>query len=375
MHDISLIMLAAGESRRLDMPTQKQFIRLGGEPLWLYATKNLASFYPFKKIIVTSSNVRLMQKFSNDYEIIKGGTTRSKSIKNALENTNSQWVMISDVARVNISKELFDNLINNINKADCISPALKVSDTVLYDDKIINRDLVKLIQTPQLSKTKLLKKALDTNIDFSDDSSAMASVGAKIYFVNGDEKARKITFKEDLKNIKLPSPSKDIFCGSGFDVHEYGENRPLILGGVRVHNDMGVKAHSDGDVIAHAMIDAILGASSLGDIGELYPDNDDKFKNANSMELLKQVYNKVLSIGFELINIDITIIAQKPKIGAFKDIIAKNIAKELNINQYQINIKATTTEKLGFIGRSEGIAVMANANLKYFDWKKYIWEY
>ena len=195
-------------------------------------------------------------------------------------------------------------------------------------------------------------------------------MGGKIWFVSGEENARKITFKEDLKKLKLPAPSKDIFTGNGFDVHEFGEMRPLILGGVTIHETIGLKAHSDGDVLAHALGDALLGASSLGDIGELFPDTDLKYKNADSMKLLTQIYTQVKNYGFELVNIDITILAQKPKIGAFKAEIAKNIAKVLELDEFRVNVKATTTEKLGFIGRSEGIAVQTSVNLKYFDWKK-----
>ena len=196
----------------------------------------------------------------------------------------------------------------------------------------------------------------------------MASVGGKIWFVEGEENARKITFKEDLVRLDLPAPANEIFCGNGFDVHSFGERRPLILGGVEVHKSMGLKAHSDGDVLAHALIDALLGAASLGDIGELYPDTSAKYKNADSMKLLQNAYKRVLNFGFELVNADITVIAQEPKLAKFKAQIAKNLAKTLNLDEFRINVKATTTENLGFVGRKEGIAVLASVNLRYFDW-------
>lgn len=368
MLDISLIMLAAGDSTRFNLPVKKQYIRLNKDPLWLYSTKNLSSFYPFKKIIVTSSNINYMKKFSNNYEFVDGGKSRMESLKNALAKVDTEFVLVSDVARVLIDKNLFERLIENINNADCITPALKVSDTSLYDNEALQRDKIKLIQTPQLSKTSMLKKALEQNKEFTDDSTAISSIGGKIWYIKGDENARKITFKEDLLKLKLPKPSIEFFCGNGFDVHEFGENRPLILGGVIIHPNMGLKAHSDGDVLAHALIDSLLGASSLGDIGELFPDTDEKYKNANSMEFLKICYEKIRSLGYEISNIDLTIIAQKPKIKAFKDEIRVNIAKTLNLDEFRINVKATTTEKLGFIGREEGIGVLSNVNLKYFDW-------
>ncbi|KAA6227244.1 MULTISPECIES: bifunctional 2-C-methyl-D-erythritol 4-phosphate cytidylyltransferase/2-C-methyl-D-erythritol 2,4-cyclodiphosphate synthase [unclassified Campylobacter] len=373
MLDISLIMLAAGNSSRFNLGVKKQFIRLGGLPLWLYATKNLSSFYPFKKIIVTSSNTSHMQKFihhNEKYEFVKGGDTRMQSLKNALDLVTSEFVMVSDVARVLVSKELFENLIENINNADCITPALKVADTTLLEDEVVAREKIKLIQTPQLSRVSLLKKALAQNIEFSDDSTAIASVGGKIWFIKGEEKTHKITFDEDLKKLDLPPPSSEIFTGNGFDVHEFGEKRSLILGGVKVHESMGLKAHSDGDVLAHSLTDSLLGAASLGDIGEHFPDTDKAYKNADSMKLLKKAYDLVKEYGFELVNADITIIAQTPRLKDFKDKIACNIASVLNVENFRINIKATTTEKLGFIGRKEGIGVLSSVNLKYFDWMK-----
>lgn len=370
MLDISLVMLAAGDSTRFKCPTKKQFIRLGAEPLWLYATKNLSSFYPFKKILIASKEGEYMQKFAPHYEFVKGGKTRAQSLKNALQKINTEFVMVSDVARVCVSQSLFERLIKNTRNADCITPALKVADTTLYNDEALKREQIKLIQTPQISRTALLKKALSQNKEFTDDSTAMASLGAKIWFVEGEEGARKITFKEDLKKLDLPVPASEIFCGNGFDVHSFGEKRPLILGGVQIHKTMGLKAHSDGDVLAHALIDALLGAASLGDIGELYPDTSAKYKNADSMKLLQNAYKRVQELGFELLNADISVICEEPKLGKFKVQIAQNLAKTLNVPEFRVNVKATTTEKLGFIGRVEGIATFASVNLKYFDWTK-----
>lgn len=368
MLDISLVMLAAGASTRFKCPTKKQFLRLGDKPLWLVATKNLSSFYPFKKVIVATNDASYMQKFAPHYDFVVGGKTRQISLKNALKKVRSEFVMVSDVARVCVSEALFSRLISNATNADCVTPILKVADTILEGEKPINRDLVKLIQTPQLSRTALLRDALSAKREFTDDSTAIASLGGKIWYIKGEENARKITFKEDLLKLDLPRPSSEIFCGNGFDVHEFGEKRALILGGVKVHENMGVKAHSDGDLIAHALIDALLGACSLGDIGELYPDTEPKFKGANSMKLLQNAYKRVLELGYECVNVDISVIAQAPKLGNFKTQIAANIAKTLNLAPFRVNVKATTTENLGFIGRKEGIAVFASVNLKYFDW-------
>lgn len=152
--------------------------------------------------------------------------------------------------------------------------------------------------------------------------------------------------------------------GQGYDVHAFTDNRPLILGGVTIPHAKGLAGHSDADVLLHAICDALLGAASLGDIGKHYPDTSDDFKNIDSRILLRHTWKLVEEKGFKLANIDSTIIAQKPKLATYLEAMQKNIAEDLKINTNQINIKATTTEKLGFEGREEGIAAQAIALLE-----------
>jgi len=144
----------------------------------------------------------------------------------------------------------------------------------------------------------------------------------------------------------------------------------MWLGGVKIDSEYGFKAHSDGDVAIHALIDALLGASGLGDIGMMFPDNDDAYLGIDSKELLKRVVEKIYGFGFIIVNVDITIAAEKPRIAKYKNSMRKTLCEILNIDKARVNVKATTTEKLGFIGRGEGVGVIANANLKYFDWSK-----
>jgi 2-C-methyl-D-erythritol 4-phosphate cytidylyltransferase/2-C-methyl-D-erythritol 2,4-cyclodiphosphate synthase len=142
----------------------------------------------------------------------------------------------------------------------------------------------------------------------------------------------------------------------------------MVLGGVKIDSSFGFKAHSDGDVLIHSLIDALLGAAGAGDIGEFFPDTDNKFKNIDSTILLKQIVEFIINIGFEIVNVDITIIAQVPKINPYKKEIKKTLAKLLNLPKFKVNIKATTAEQLGFIGRAEGVAVQSSATLKFYDW-------
>ncbi|MFV0482179.1 MAG: bifunctional 2-C-methyl-D-erythritol 4-phosphate cytidylyltransferase/2-C-methyl-D-erythritol 2,4-cyclodiphosphate synthase [Campylobacteraceae bacterium] len=371
MLDISLIVLSAGDSNRFKTKVKKQWLRVNEAPLWLEVTNRLVSHYDFKEIFIASNKDELfyMQRFC-DYKIITGGNTRQESLKNALLHVKTKYVIVSDVARANIPKALVLNLINSIKDFDNVTPYIKAYDTVVFGDETIDRDSVKLIQTPQLSLTSALKNALNQEKEFTDDSSAIKAIDGKVKYIEGDKKAKKLTFKDDREEIlhNFAKPSKNSMSGLGYDVHAYEENKEMILGGVKVHDTTGFKAHSDGDVLIHSIIDALLGAAGAGDIGEWFPDTDARYKGANSVELLKTISNFIRNVGFEIVNIDTTIVAEFPKISPYKSEIAKNLAKTLDIPAYKINIKATTSEKMGFVGRKEGVAVHSLATLKFFDW-------
>ncbi|PHO08775.1 bifunctional 2-C-methyl-D-erythritol 4-phosphate cytidylyltransferase/2-C-methyl-D-erythritol 2,4-cyclodiphosphate synthase [Malaciobacter canalis] len=373
MSNVTLIILCAGNSSRFSLKAKKQWLRVDNDPVWLYVSKKLTSYYNFANVIVTShkDEINYMKNFSDDITFIEGGDTRQNSIKNALKEIETDYVMITDVARVDIPIEVIKNLIQLKNEADCIVPVLTVSDTVVYEDETINRDHVKLIQTPQLSKTKILKQALKTNRDFTDDSSAIKSIGGTIKYIEGSQRSKKLTFCHDLDILeKLQSPSKNFFTGTGFDIHPFEDNKDMFLGGIKIDVPYGFKAHSDGDVLIHSVIDALLGACGAGDIGEFFPDTDDKYKGVDSKTLLEHIVKFIYAVGYEIVNIDLTIIAQQPKINPYKNEIKSKIAKLLNLEKRFVNIKATTAEKLGFIGRKEGVAVQSIATLKYYDWKK-----
>ena len=362
--DVTLIILSAGNSTRFDYEVKKQWLRIDKKPLWLFVADRFNEFYNFEKTVITANEkeIRLYEKMC-DYEIVSGDKERQYSLINALEKVKSEYVLVTDVARACVNKEIILNLLNK--KADCAVPFITPVDTVVYEDKTIDRSKVKLIQTPQLSKTEILKKALKTNKLFTDERAAIESTGGKIEYIKGSELSKKITYFKDLDLPCLKIPSKDIFIGNGYDTHKFEENKKMILGGVEIDTPYGLKAHSDGDVVIHSLIDALLGAACYGDIGEFFPDTDAKYKNISSMELLKKIVDILTKTGFEIINADISIIAEKPKLKDYKTKISKNLTKMLNA---PVNVKATTNEKMGFIGRSEGIAVISNATLKYKDW-------
>lgn len=381
MLSVSLVLLAAGNSTRLKIPCKKQNLYIDNQPLWLYLAKIYEKLYNFEKIIIVCDEPSFYKLKDPSYIYVKGGDERYESIKNSLDKIDSEYTLITDVARVYINPNVLNELIKNAPNYDCVFPTIDVVDTVYNSNKNLyeNRKDLKLVQTPQISKTNILKSINLAN--FTDESSAILASGGKIFAIYGDELSFKITNKSDLKKLKLlnlKKPRNDIFCGYGYDVHEFCSsnvgyklnddnfNKDLILAGVKINETNALKAHSDGDVLSHALADALLGACGLGDIGEMFNPNDNKYKNANSLELLKIAYQKCQNYGYELINADITICAQIPKISPFKDEMKKNLIRVLNCAN--INIKATTTEKLGFVGRCEGISVSAVANMKYYDW-------
>ncbi|KAB7889697.1 bifunctional 2-C-methyl-D-erythritol 4-phosphate cytidylyltransferase/2-C-methyl-D-erythritol 2,4-cyclodiphosphate synthase [Poseidonibacter ostreae] len=373
MLDVTLIVLCAGNSSRFEHKAKKQWLRIDNEPLWLNVTKKLATYANFQKIIVTShkNEISYMNNFSDDFCFVAGGNTRQESIKNSLDEVNTKYVMISDVARAGIPQSVILELLENKDKADCIVPVLNVSDTVIYNENTINRDNVKLIQTPQLSNTKALKESLKTNTEYTDDSSAIKANNGSIKYIKGSTESTKLTFGNELEEIpSLKAPSNNFFTGTGFDIHQFEENKEMYLGGIKLPVEYGFKAHSDGDVLIHSVIDALLGAAGAGDIGEFFPDTDAQYKGIDSKVLLKEIVDFIYNVGYEIVNIDLTIIAQKPKINPHKQEIKSSIAKLLGIEKQFVNIKATTAEKMGFIGRSEGVAVQSIATLKYYNWIK-----
>jgi len=375
LKNLSLILLSAGESSRFKLPIKKQWLRIGEKPLWLSVLEKFQSLDIFQKIILTAhkDEVSFFQNFT-DIQIVAGGDSRQNSIKNALSEIESDFVMISDIARCFIPKDMIFRLIENIPNGDIIVPFLPISDTVVFDGENINREHLQIVQTPQLSKTAILKNLIqETSREFTDESSLFFANGFKRFFVLGDKRAEKLTYISDITSSDcFQKPvSSNILIGNGFDVHqfEFGDS-PLKLGGIEIETPFKFKAHSDGDVLIHSLIDSILGASGIGDIGEMFPDTDEKYRGADSVELLKVVLQTIQKIGLEINNVDITVIAEIPRLKKYKMEIRENLSKVLGIPKYLVNVKATTTEKLGFVGRKEGVAVLSSASLKYINWRE-----
>lgn len=372
MSDLTFILLSAGASTRFETPVKKQWLRIGHDPLWLFVTNRISSFGDFHSVIIVAhpDECEVVSSMC-DHTVVAGGSTRQQSLKNALAQVQTPYVMVSDVARACVNSTLIEDLLSWKGKADVIVPSLGVHDTVVYEDRTIDRDSLRRLQTPQLSKTEILKKALETSVEFTDESSAIVAAGGKRVLIEGDLHADKLTRYGDVELLScLEGPSPATFTGNGFDVHPFEEDKPMVLGGVEIDSSFGFKAHSDGDVAIHALIDALLGAASLGDIGTLFPDTDMTYKNIDSKILLEKCVSRLHQLGYVILHTDLTIIAQTPKVSPYKDKMRKTLSAIMQISPSRCNIKATTTEHLGFIGRKEGLGVLATATLHYFDWKK-----
>jgi 2-C-methyl-D-erythritol 4-phosphate cytidylyltransferase/2-C-methyl-D-erythritol 2,4-cyclodiphosphate synthase len=371
LSDLTLILLAAGNSSRFKVPVKKQWLRIEHDPLWLYVTNRIIMMADFAKVIIVAHPDELPFMIPMcDYMIVEGGASRQESLANAMQYVQTPYVLVSDSARSCISPELLGRLMEAKGSADCIVPALNVNDTIVYGNDTIDREKIKRIQTPQLSNTSILLQALKTPTEYTDESSAIVAHGGTRCFILGDEMAEKITQAGDISSLScLKAPSTAVFTGNGFDVHAFEEGKKMVLGGVEIDSTFGFLAHSDGDVAIHALIDALLGAACLGDIGMLFPDSDNAYKNADSKELLRQCVLKLHQFGFVILHADITIIAQTPKISPYKDAMRTTLSSLMHLPPSRLNVKATTTEHLGFIGRKEGVGVLATASLHYFDWK------
>ncbi len=375
LSNITVILLGAGNATRFrsDETThypKKQWLYSGNQPLWLHVAKEFEAL-GFDDIVVVATQEELgyMQNFAS-YRFVEGGATRQASLTNALKYVESDYVLVNDIARCCIDGAMIERIMSA--KGDCIVPTLNAVDTLYFDAKPLDRERVKMIQTPQKSNTQRLKEALAQGRDFSDESSAIASLGGEVVFVEGSPLAHKLTRVGDLNKLScLKPPSNEHFVGFGVDIHPFEAGKAMRLCGVTIDSvDYGFKAHSDGDAAIHALIDALLGACGMGDIGMLYPDNDRQYANIDSTILLVDTVAKIRAVGFAIVNVDMTIVMQVPKLLPYKEAMRERLSSVLEIEKRCVNIKATTAENLGFVGRKEGAMVQCVANVKYFDWSK-----
>ena len=382
------IILAAGQGRRMAEATggeAKQFLRWKNAPLWWHSAQAMAAspsvhglvfvFPPDKKAEAEAELYKLDGSNSLGVRIAvaEGGARRQDSVRHGLDALpeDCESVLVHDSARPFLSTALVTRLATALadNPGICgVIPGLPVTDTikVIDEEGIVletpARASLRAVQTPQAFPVEELRmahgRAEEEGWDVTDDASLMEYCELPVLVIEGDAGNIKITNPQDLAMLTENKPLLPC-CGYGYDVHAYGGNRPLMLGGVEIGGDLLVSAHSDGDVLLHALMDAILGCLAAGDIGHLFPDNDPKFDGISSVVLLDHVMSLAAEAGLRLCHVDMTVIAQKPKLAPHAEAIRRNVARLLDLPLEHVAFKATTEEKLGFTGELKGLKAVA----------------
>ena len=374
-----LVILAAGDGKRLNSKIPKPYNKVNNRSLLEHSIDAFTTFSKIKKIIVVYNKRHLKHiKRLELKDIIKivGGNTRQQSTFIALKKLkrmNCKKVLIHDAARPNPSKKIINEIINKLNYNHAVIPIIKTNDaTKRYKKNLIfkniQRETLGSSQTPQGFTFSKIYEKHSKNIEeiFDDDSALFTIYGEKVLAVNGSKTNLKITDKEDLDIFKFLKKGKT-YTGIGYDVHRLVKKRKLYLGGIKIPFNLGLEGHSDADPVLHSIIDSLLGACRLGDIGKLFSNKNKKYKNIRSTILLKKVIELIKSKNFSINNIDINIIAQKPKINKYSKKMIQTISKLCEINPDQINIKGKTTEKLGLIGKGKAIASEVIASVTKYD--------
>ena len=359
--NISFIILAGGESKRFNSKTPKPYHLYKGKPLLMHSIDRVKSYKKFKKIVIVvhKNHTKFIKKLKiPNIKIIKGGRTRAESAfkgLNSLKNSNTKYVMIHDAARPNFSLKLLNKLKKEIQFNNCVVPAIQTADSVKQKIKgkvkNLKRENIFFMQTPQaFNYNELFKLQKNKSLEVTDDANLFVEAGKKIKIIKGELENKKITINSDIKS------NVSIKYGLGFDVHRLVPNKKLYLGGIKIPSKIGTLGHSDGDPVLHAVIDAVLGACGMGDIGKKFSDKSKKFENIRSTILLDKVIDQIRLKGFIINNLDINIITEKPKIQKYNKKITSCISRICKILPSQINIKGKTTEKLGVIGKEKAIA-------------------
>jgi len=361
------ILLGGGDSSRFKSNIPKQYHKIGGKTLIDISIDKIKKFKEIKKILFVYNKKHkkyLKELKLKDIKLIEGGASREESTYNALNYLKKikkiSKVLIHDAARPNFSKKLIKKILVYANKNKIIIPVLKIQDALKEkkQNKIINIKKKNFFttQTPQYFNLKEIfnlhkkkqKKYLDDDFSLIDNKK-------KVKFISGEKKNLKITDQQDFDLFKKINIS-NIKIGIGFDVHRLVKKRKLYLGGVKIPSKLGTLGHSDGDPVLHAVIDALLGACGMGDIGEKFSDQNKKYKNISSSTLIKKTIKEINKKNYRINNIDINIILENPKIKKFKKKILHNVANLCEISADNINIKGKTTEKLGVIGKEKAVA-------------------
>ncbi|MCS3726005.1 bifunctional 2-C-methyl-D-erythritol 4-phosphate cytidylyltransferase/2-C-methyl-D-erythritol 2,4-cyclodiphosphate synthase [Bradyrhizobium betae] len=381
----AVVLVAAGRGLRAGAGGPKQYRTIGGVPV-IYRAMEAFSRHadvfavqpvlnPDDSAMFTAAVAGLKHEAPTD-----GGATRQASVLAGLEALvphKPDIVLIHDAARPFVSEGLISRAIEAASRTGAAIPAVAVTDTIKVTGENGNvedtpdRARLRIAQTPQSFRFDVIleahrRAAKDGRSDFTDDAAIAEWAGLTVATFEGDVANMKLTTPEDFvrEEARLASLLGDIRTGTGYDVHAFGEGDHLMICGVRVPHTRGFLAHSDGDVGLHALVDAILGALADGDIGSHFPPSDARWKGASSDQFLKYAIERVAQHGGRVANLEVTMICERPKIGPLRDTMRARIAEISGVDISRVAVKATTSERLGFTGREEGIAATASATIR-----------
>lgn len=371
------LIVAAGTGSRSGGDSPKQFRVVRGQPMLRHSYATLAQYPDIKTVYVAIGSGQDAMAASAlaglpAPVLIEGGATRRESVfrglQEILKDGGADRVLIHDAARPFLPERVITDLLAALDTAPGAVPALPVVDSLARGDGILSetveRDALWRIQTPQAFHFDDIYAAHSNwrGAEPTDDARMLMATGADIRIVPGSDQLHKFTFSDDFAGHIMP-----IFrSGNGFDVHRLVPDAELWLCGVHIPHDKGLAGHSDADVAMHALTDAVLGAIAKGDIGDHFPPSDPQWRGASSDRFLAHALQLARTNGYDIANVDITIICEQPKIGPFRGQMRQRLAEIMAVDVDRISVKATTTELLGFTGRGEGIAAQANATLKKF---------
>lgn len=376
------IVLAAGSGKRMGTQTPKQFLELAGKPVlaWtLDAFENAESVDAV--VLVTASDLveTCRAEFASGkvVDVVAGGAERQDSVACGLAviPESVEVIAIHDGARAFVTSEDIDAVVCAARDHGAAVLGTSVTDTIKRVDgdrvvETLDRSVLRRVQTPQVFRADVIRRAhreaLASGYLGTDDTTLVEQLGEPVVVVEGRADNVKITTPEDLEMgvsilAKRGIVTAGLRIGQGYDVHQLVEGRPLILGGVEIPHEMGLLGHSDADVLTHVIIDAVLGALGAGDIGQLFPDTDAQFKDISSLVLLERVAEVVKEKQAQVLSVDATVMAQRPKLAPHIVHMREKLSASLGVHIDCVSVKATTTEKLGFVGREEGMAAQAVA--------------
>jgi 2-C-methyl-D-erythritol 4-phosphate cytidylyltransferase/2-C-methyl-D-erythritol 2,4-cyclodiphosphate synthase len=369
---VAAIIVAAGRGTRAGGTVPKQWQLLAGQPVVLHSIRAFAGLADQVILVVHPDDVARATPMG--VHLVEGGATRDASVRNALNHlagTGTSRVLIHDGARPLVSPALITRLIGALDQSVAAAPAVPVTDALWRGDDLRvtgtqDRTGLWRAQTPQAFHFDAILAAHRAHPGgAADDVEVARAAGLDVMIVQGDEDNLKLTFAADFARAEriLKGRSMDIRVGNGFDVHAFGPGDHVCLCGVRVPHGKGLVGHSDADVGMHALTDAIYGALAEGDIGQHFPPSDPQWKGAESHIFLRHAANRAAQRGFAIAHADVTLICERPKIGPHAGSMRAALAAIMGIAPDRISVKATTSERLGFTGREEGIAALATATL------------